>query len=123
MDELAGYVAQHDAVIVDVRLVPVSSKRELRMEALARRFGDRYLWVREWALAADKSRILDLAEGAKRVSSVWLQRRVPLLVCECKTLAECHRLTLATAAQEQLGVVVKHLGQTERDAQQEALWT
>ena len=101
------------AVLVDVRLSAQSRKPGFSNRALLRRFSVRYTHMPDFGnVNYNRPRapvkLRDPEAGLTRLSPV-LQCWPVIIMCTCRRLQTCHRLTVAELAVERLGVAVEHL--------------
>lgn len=107
IDDVAATLDRLDAVLVDVRMVPRSRNPIWNSTALAKRFGERYIWLRQFGNKNYKGtfeqiEIVDFAAGAHRLLELFPPKPgsiVPgkpiILFCGCKDVSQCHRKVLA----------------------------
>lgn len=96
---LLALTERHDARIVDVRYVPQSRAAQWNRGPLARVLGDRYFHLQalgnvNYKEPAKGIRLMDLDAGIAAMRAV-LSETPAILLCACKSLASCHRLTAA----------------------------
>ena len=113
-------VTDLDAVLVDVRLTPWSPKPGFSRAALAKMLGDRYRHNPSFGNVnynrpGEPIQLRHPELGLTGVEPL-LRERAVILMCGCRDLKTCHRLTVANVVASALGVVVEHLeppGNTE----------
>jgi len=115
-EALKAAVDARGALLVDIRYSPRSRRPEWRQEALRALWGecriDRYAWWKVMGNVNYKGggpiQLLapDLALPDARW---WLAQRPIVLLCACRDVATCHRLTAADYLSHALGAPVEHL--------------
>ena len=98
------------ALLVDVRLSPYSRETDWCAPALRRRFGARYLQVREFGNLNYKThgpvQLADASMGVRRLfAATRASEPVLVLLCACRDRAGCHRDAVASLLVRQLGGV------------------
>jgi len=114
IEDIEAEVKRLDAVLVDVRMVPRSRAPQWNGVALARRLGDRYVWLREFGNRDYKGstiQIVDLAGGEAKLKKFDSRFKAVILLCGCRDVAVCHRKVLAEWLAERWGgnATVVHL--------------
>ena len=117
----AGWTAQQvedqlldlGGVLVDIRLSPRSRKPGFSGSALRQRFGPRYTHIpalgnENYNRSGAPILLRSEEEGMDRLAPM-LQCWPVIVMCGCRDLATCHRLTVADLARERLGVEIWHL--------------
>lgn len=100
LDQVAAKVEELNAVLVDVRFVPRSRIPAWNSGVLSRRFGDRYIWLKElgnrnYKGTFDQIEIVDFPAGAAKLQNVTATGRNIILLCGCPDVDGCHRKVLA----------------------------
>lgn len=109
-DSLRQFVLKHGAILVDVRIAPVSKRHEWRYGALVETFGWRYYGIRalgnrNYRDHSAPHRLYDEAEGIRQLMSI-LDRYPAVMMCACKDGSACHRNTVARLAKAQVTELV-----------------
>jgi hypothetical protein len=110
LEQVAELVAVHNAVLVDVRLNPISRKPGFNKYRLARTLGEsRYVHVQAFGnvnhRAGGAVRLKDPQEGLDSVLPLLAGRNI-MLICGCKDAATCHRSDVARLIAETTGAPV-----------------
>jgi len=110
---LAAAAEARNAVVVDIRINPMSRKPEWRQRALEAALpAGRYGWLREFGNVHYKTpgviTLADPERGLARLTPV-LERQAVILLCACRDVAMCHRQMVAEWIGEELEVPVEHL--------------
>ena len=113
LEQVAELVTAHDAVLVDVRLNPVSRKPGFNKYRLARALGEgRYMTVQAFGNVNHRTggavALKDPQEGLDAVLPLLAERNV-ILLCGCKEAATCHRSDVARLIAEVSGAPVVNL--------------
>lgn len=108
---LARELAQRNAVLLDIRHNPTSTKAEWRRAALERALRSRYRHVPELGNRNYQSGPIELVdpEAALTVAALLLERGPVVLLCACPNWQTCHRRQAADFLSERLGATVEHL--------------
>ena len=125
LETLYQTATEMDAVLVDVRLNAWSRKPGFTRKALAKMLGDRYRHNPAFGnVNYNKPGPIRLRHPQLGLTGVepLLRERPVILMCGCRDLESCHRLTVANYVASRLGVIadgsisVEHLeppGKTE----------
>ena len=112
--DIATIAASLGAAVVDIRFNPQSRRPEWnggRLREFLAGQGVRYAHVK--ALGNENYKggpiKLYLPELGVKVVGAFLETQPVVLLCACREVATCHRLTVAELLQERLGVEVVHL--------------
>lgn len=106
-----------DALLVDVRQSPYTSKPGFKKEELASRLGDRYLHVAALGNVNYEDGPIELAQPEQGLETIRTLDRPPVLMCGCQSPAQCHRSTVAALIAERAGATVTHLRSPHERAQ------
>lgn len=113
---LKAAVDARGALLVDIRYSPRSRRPEWRTAALAGLWGEdvaqHYVWWRELGNVNYKNGgpiVLADPELALIPAATLLHWRPIVLLCACRDVATCHRLTAADYLSQALGAPVEHL--------------
>ena len=103
-----------DGVLIDIRMVPRSRCLRWDGSTFARKYGDRYVKVKQFGNVNYKGtmaqvRILDFAAGVEIVRELTKTGRAPILLCGCPDVNQCHRKILAARLAEAWGAEVEHI--------------
>lgn len=114
IEDIEKVLEDLDAIVVDVRMVPRSRAPMWNSGALARRFGDRYVWLREFGNrnykgTVDNIEIIDFTAGEARLRMLAAGGRPVALLCGCPDASVCHRKVLAERLAQMWKVDVVHL--------------
>ena len=116
VDEVQREVRRLGALLVDVRLRPLSRNPAFTAKRLAERFGARYLWIKEWGNLGYRVpdapiRLADWPKGLQRLTARLKEdgTEAVVLMCACREVAVCHRKTVAERLAEATGGAVRHL--------------
>lgn len=115
LDQLAATRERLDAIIVDIRANPTSTRAEWRKHALIARFGSRYKHLPE---LGNRNYFnggpIELAAPHRAVSPMrsLLQHFPVILLCACRDVQSCHRNDAATYLGRQLETTIEHLEPT-----------
>lgn len=112
-DELKSLIEEKQAILIDIRSSPRSNKPGFNRYALAQRLGERYRHIA--ALGNVNYRDPDLPiilrdeilglEGLARL----LEKSNVFIMCGCKDLEKCHRLTVAQKMEKRYEIEIEHL--------------
>lgn len=98
IEDIEAEITRLDALLADVRMVPRSRVVQWNGAALARRLGDRYVWLREFGNRDYKGStidIVDFAAGEEKLKKFDSRFGSVILLCGCREVAVCHRKVLA----------------------------
>ena len=108
-----------DAVLVDVRFMPFTRRREFIRKSFAEALADpggriRYQWVKAFGNVNYKDgtkpiQILDFEAGVHEIEHLMARRRALVLMCTCASPARCHRTVVVDKLAERFRLRVKHL--------------
>jgi uncharacterized protein (DUF488 family) len=103
----------YNAVVCDIRYAPISRHPHWRKHQLAQQFGVRYQHVQALGNRNYKSggaiALADYETGKQAIADILATGQAVILMCVCKDLAACHRLTAAERLALDLGEAVTHL--------------
>ena len=128
-DDVIEKVEELNALVVDVRFKPYSSKPGFSEQNLQANLKVRYLHFPSFgnanydgSLDADENFVIyDFEEGRQRLKSVpgevGFRPQAIILVCGCKDHRRCHRSELATHLAEPASLDVLHLASPGSDRQ------
>jgi hypothetical protein len=118
IEDVGAVLDRLDAILVDVRMVPRSRWAPAwNASALAARFGDRYLWLREFGNVNYKGtfeqiEIADFPTGisvlSNRTGQPFEGAKNIILLCGCRDVNVCHRKVLAERLAESWKAEVIH---------------
>ena len=111
VDELAAFVAEYDAVIIDVRLQPFSGQPGWSLRELKARFGEQYHWWRSLGntnFKGGKPKLQDARKGLGLLVKL-METTSPLLLCGERNPWVCHRRLIAERLQKKTGCRIVHL--------------
>jgi uncharacterized protein (DUF488 family) len=110
--ELAAFVAEYEAVVIDVRLKPWTKQKGWSLPELKKRFGDQYHWVRALGntnFRGGRIKLLDPKKGMARLMTYLEAGTPPLLLCGERSPNGCHRSAIAHMVARKTGARVVHL--------------
>ena len=110
-------VRNRNAILVDVRQSPQTSKPGFSRAELKERLENRYRHVSAFGNVNYKGGPVELANPERGVEIVLGFEHDPVLMCGCKSLEKCHRTMVANLLHERSGSEIKHLqapGQREQ---------
>jgi uncharacterized protein (DUF488 family) len=125
IDEVAATVERPDAVLADVRMVPRSRNPIWNSGTLAKQFGGRYVWLKQFGNRNYKGtfeqiEIVDFAGGADRLVKLFppapgssAPGRTLILLCGCPDASQCHRSVLASGLAKLWSADITHLTRTD----------
>ena len=103
----------HNAVVCDIRYAPASRHPQWRKHQLAQLLGAGYQHVQALGNRNYKSggpiALADYDTGKQAIAEILATGQSVILMCACKDLATCHRLTAAEQLAADLGVRLMHL--------------
>jgi uncharacterized protein (DUF488 family) len=117
IDEVDDQIDTLDAVLVDVRYSPHTTKPGFANSNLANRFGDRYVHLPAFGNVNYKEGPIELAAPDKGLHAVCTLERAPVLMCGCQSPERCHRSTVAHFLTDHLGGSIEHLRAPSERAQ------
>ena len=114
VDDVADVLERLNAILADVRMVPRSRNPIWNSGALAKRFGDRYVWLKQFGNRNYKGtfeqiEIVDFAAGAQRLRGLTSGGLAVMLFCGCPDVTQCHRMVLADWLAKSWSADVNHL--------------
>lgn len=109
IDDVESVVDTLEAVLVDVRRSPRTTKPGFDKPALEARFGNRYVHVPALGNDNYKGGPIQIVDPERGRNEVRQLNHPPILMCGCASPQQCHRSTVATLLADQLGGTVKHL--------------
>lgn len=109
IDEVSSQLQGLDAVLVDVRHRPHTTKPGFDKPELEARFGDRYVHVPAFGNVNYQGGPVELAHPGKGIQAVRALDKPLVLMCGCRHPNTCHRSTVARLLSDRLGPGVKHL--------------
>jgi uncharacterized protein (DUF488 family) len=110
-ERLRAIVAQHNAVLWDIRYSPNSRHPQWRRDALKALLGDAYVHIPALGNRNYKGGPIELAAPAQALDQarLTLQRQPIILMCACKDYWTCHRDDAADYLDSALELDVEHL--------------
>lgn len=112
LEDVARFVEERDALLIDTRLKPYSPRPEWQKAAIGRRLGTRYMSVPK--LGNVNYKIggpiqLQDEDGGISVIMNALDERPVILLCACKEPDGCHRKYISDVVSAKTGVPAIHL--------------
>jgi uncharacterized protein (DUF488 family) len=117
IDEVVEQTSALDAVLVDVRYSPHTTKPGFAKADLAARFNDRYVHLPAFGNVNYQDGPIELADPERGLQALRKLERPPVLMCGCRAPERCHRSTVATLLSDRLGGTVEHLRAPNERAQ------
>ena len=117
IDEVTTQIDALDAVLVDVRHSPHTTKPGFAKSDLEARFGDRYVHLPAFGNVNYQGGPIELADPEQGIQAIRELERPPVLMCGCRYPEHCHRSTVATLLANRLGGTVEHLRAPSERAQ------
>lgn len=117
IEKVEDEIGTLDAVLVDVRHSPHTTKPGFAKSDLEARFGDRYVHLPGFGNINYKDGPIELADPEQGLRAVRKLERAPVLLCGCQHPEPCHRSTVAQLVADQLGGSVNHLRAPSERAQ------
>jgi uncharacterized protein (DUF488 family) len=117
LDEVAAQLDALDAVLVDVRRSPHTTKPGFAKPDLEARFGDRYVHLPAFGNVNYKDGPVELADPEQGLTTLQGVQRPPVLMCGCQHPEQCHRSTVSRLVADQNGASVTHLRAPSERAQ------
>ena len=116
--ELAALAAHYKAIVVDVRLNPVSSRPDFTKKSLELVLGPQhYVHIEEWGKVRKKAVIKNLAGGLNRLYNLLAtQPSSVIIMCSCANYDVCHSKVLTETILEPLGTALERKGVQLRTA-------
>lgn len=115
IEDVESQVEDLDALLVDVRHSPHTSKPGFSKSELASRLGTDYLHVPGFGNSNYKGGSIKLADPEHGLRRLQPHEGPFILLCGCRNPKECHRSRVARMLQEHLGGSIIHLrAPTER---------
>jgi len=111
-DVLAAAVAEHGAVLCDIRFMPRSRVPGWNRAQLERLMGAQYQHIKalgNWNYRGGEVALVDLADGLRQVEVLLEEFGSVVLMCACRDLQRCHRRLVAEEVRRQLGVPTAEL--------------
>ena len=103
----------HNAVVCDIRYSPASRHPQWSKRQLSQRLGARYQHVQALGNRNYKNggpvALADYEAGKQAIAKILTTGQAVILMCACKDLAMCHRLTAVERLATDLGEAVTHL--------------
>jgi len=121
IEEVADRVDALNAVLVDVRRSPNTTKPGFSKPDLQDRFDDRYVHLPSFGNVNYKGGPIDLAAADQGLQDIQALDRPPILMCGCQRPADCHRSVVAQRVADDLGGTIEHL-QSPRERAQPGLF-
>lgn len=119
IEDVKSVLDRLGAVLVDVRMVPRPRWTPIwKAEALRARFGDRYVWLRDFGNVNYKGtfeeiKIADFPAGMKRLADLsglpFEGGKNVILLCGCRDVNVCHRKVIAERLAKEWTLEVEHL--------------
>jgi uncharacterized protein (DUF488 family) len=117
VEEVVEQAQTLDAILVDVRRAPYTTKPGFKKEELRSRFGDRYVHIPGFGNVNYEGGPIELAQPEEGLDAIRALSRPPILMCGCTSPTQCHRSTVATLLAEQMDADVTHLRSPSERAQ------
>lgn len=117
IDEVESRLDALDAMLVDVRHSPHTSKPGFAKPALEARFADRYVHLPAFGNVKYKERSIELADPERGLVAIQKLENAPVLMCGCQHPDRCHRSVVAQRIADRFGGRVKHLRAPDAHAQ------
>lgn len=111
-------------LLIDIRYVPFSQRRQWSQPALIAAWGDRYCWLKDFGNERHKEgaiQIHDYQRGLVCLKAVAEKTDSCLLFCACWHKAECHRNSLSEYLSKD-GFVVKELAWPKIERPEGVYW-
>lgn len=109
IDEVTACRAKHDAVLIDIRYTPKTTKPGFSKSDLCDRFGSHYRHVPGFGNVNYEEGPIELAAPNQGIAEVQNFSRALLLMCGCRSPAHCHRTTVADLLSPQFDASPRHL--------------
>lgn len=109
IDDVESVLAEYDAVLVDIRRSPHTTKPGFDEAELNARFSERYVHVPAFGNDNYKGGSVQLVDPERGIDEIRREDRPPILMCGCQFPKQCHRSVVATLLADRLGGVVEHL--------------
>ena len=113
-----------NAVVCDIRYSPASRHPQWSKRQLAQLLGARYQHVQALGNRNYKNggpiELADYEAGKQVIAEILTTGQSVILMCACKDVATCHRLTAAEWLAADLGVTITHLASPKTQPTQEA---
>lgn len=110
IEELEAERKERNALVVDIRIRPLSRVPMWRQKAMMRFFGADYLWCEPWGSPTFKQgpphHLADPEAGWEIVKPLT---RDVILLCACRDYETCHRHVLADWLRAEHGIVTEEL--------------
>ncbi len=110
--QLAALAEEYTAIVVDVRLKPLSRQVGWSRSALTRRFPGRYVWVPALGNLNYKGgpiRLQDVDVGLRQIVGMIEAGVTPILLCVESDPEQCHRSLVATLVSQRTDCEIVHL--------------
>jgi uncharacterized protein (DUF488 family) len=118
IEEVDRQIDELDALLVDVRHSPYTSKPGFSKPELASRFGTDYLHAPEFGnINYDKEEPMSLADPADGLRLLRARDGPFVLLCGCRDPERCHRSRVAVLIQDELGGSITNLRAPSERAQ------
>ena len=99
------------ALVVDVRLVPLSRVAGFSEVDLKHAMGDSYIWLREWGnLNYRSGGPVQLGDFEGGLAKLGGRAENVILLCACRDVNVCHRKVVAEKLAAEWGCEIVHLG-------------
>lgn len=109
IEEEAACADKHDAVLIDVRHAPHTTKPGFSKGKRMERLGPRYQHVLGFGNINYESGPVELAAPEEGRSTVQAFEKPIILMCGCPSVTECHRSTVADILSSQMSSAPIHL--------------
>lgn len=111
IEQLATELERLNALLIDIRYNPYSSREEWRKEALRARFGKNYIHASALGNTNYQGGPIRLANPQKAVGPIarHLAERNCILMCACADWQRCHRREASAFLARELGAQIVHL--------------
>ena len=117
IEEVEAQVKGLDAVLVDVRRSPNTTKPGFAKPDLQARFADRYVHLPAFGNVNYKDGPIELAAPDEGLQQIRALDRPPILMCGCQHPERCHRSVVAQRIADDLGGPIEHLQPPRERAQ------
>jgi uncharacterized protein (DUF488 family) len=127
IEAVRSLLAQANALLVDVRLVPSSRfNPAFRAASLRKALGDAYVCVSDWGNLNYKNdgpiQLRSFSGGLATVEGRLCGHDAVVLLCGCADVNVCHRKVVAARLAETWACPVEHLSRPSRDPDQGRLF-
>lgn len=117
IDAVEKQLTMLDAVLVDVRQSPHTTKPGFAKSDLDTRFGPCYVHLPAFGNVNYKEGPIELANPDRGLEAIQSLDRDPVLMCGCRHPGPCHRSTVAQFIADRLDASITHLRSPSERAQ------